>query len=230
LDILTSRICDRKQFPGDVPDGTPIFPGDRLMMNPTTQHEQRPGDPRVERTRALVIAAAAELLMDDGPGAITHANVASAANVSRTTVYNHWPTREDLLRATIDSIGKATPDVDDLTGSLRVDLEILCQHLVSDLIDEQRAPMIANMMERALHDPAVVAVRNEFLEQFEGVFGVVISTAIAAGELRRDLDTGRAMAGLLGSFLFARFMAADGFDQRFADAVIDDFIRTNAPR
>ncbi len=123
------------------------------MMNPTTQHEQRPGDPRVERTRALVIAAAAELLMDDGPGAITHANVASAANVSRTTVYNHWPTREDLLRATIDSIGKATPDVDDLTGSLRVDLEILCQQLVSDLIDEQRAPMIANMMETGASRP-----------------------------------------------------------------------------
>ncbi len=59
---------------------------------------------------------------------------------------------------------------------------------------------------------------------------VVISKAIADGELRRDLDVGRAMAGLLGSFLFARFMAADGFDQRFADAVIDDFVRINAPR
>ncbi len=90
--------------------------------------------------------------------------------------------------------------------------------------------MIANMMERALHDPAVVAVRNEFLEQFESVFGVVISKAIADGELRGDLDVSRAMAGLLGSFLFARFMAADGFDQRFADAVIDDFVRTNSPR
>jgi hypothetical protein len=58
----------------------------------------------------------------------------------------------------------------------------------------------------------------------------VISKAIADGELRGDLDVSRAMAGLLGSFLFARFMAADGFDQRFADAVIDDFVRTNAPR
>jgi AcrR family transcriptional regulator len=198
-------------------------------MTPTP-HRARTCDPRVERTRALVIAAAAELLMEDGPGAITHAAVASAANVSRTTVYNHWPTREDLLRATIDSIGHAKPDIDDLTGSLRVDLEILCRQLVNDLIDEQRAPMIANMMERALHDPAVVAVRNEFLEQFESVFGVVISKAIADGELRGDLDVSRAMAGLLGSFLFARFMAADGFDQRFADAVIDDFVRTNSPR
>ena len=86
--------------------------------------------------------------------------------MSRTTVYNHWPTREDLLRATIDSIGKVTPDVDDLTGSLRDDLAMLCAPLVVDLADDQRAPMIANMMEQALHDPTVVAVRNEFLAAF----------------------------------------------------------------
>jgi AcrR family transcriptional regulator len=200
------------------------------MTSMTMRDARRHDDPRVERTRALVIAAAAELLMDDGPGAITHASVASAANVSRTTVYNHWPTREDLLRATIDSVGKVTPTVDDLTGALRVDLGILCQHLVGDLIDDQRAPLIANMMERSLHDPAVVAVRNQFLAEFEHVFRAVVDKAISDGELRGDLHVGRSLAGLLGSFLFARFMASDGFDQRYADAVLDDFIRVNAPR
>lgn len=199
-------------------------------MTPTTSHRARTCDPRVERTRALVIAAAAELLMEDGPGAITHAAVASAANVSRTTVYNHWPTREDLLRATIDSMDQSMPDAHDLTGVLRHDLGILCQHLVGDLLDDQRAPLIANMMERALHDDVVESVRNQFLAEFEAVFRLVLDKAIADGELRLDIDADRAMAGLLGSFLFARFMAADGFDQRFADAVIDDFVRTNAPR
>lgn len=168
--------------------------------------------------------------MADGPGAITHANVASAANVSRTTVYTHWPTREDLLRATIDSIGKATPSVGDLTGCLRDDLGILCQHLICDLTDEQRAPMIANMMERSLHDPAVVAVRNQFLAEFEHVFQAIVTKAIADGELRCDLHPGRSLAAIFGSFLFARFMLGDVFDQRYADAVIDDFIRVNAPR
>lgn len=191
---------------------------------------RRPDDPRVERTRALVIAAAAELLMDDGPGAITHASVASAANVSRTTVYNHWPTREDLLRATIDSIDQSAPDIDDLTGTLRIDLGILCQHLVSDLIDDQRAPLIANMMERALHDEVVESVRNQFLAEYRGLFGVVLDKAMNDGELRRDLDVDRSMAGLLGSFLFARFLSADEFDQGYADAVIDEFVRVNAPR
>ncbi len=66
--------------------------------------------------------------MADGPSAITHANVATAANVSRTTVYNHWPTREDLLRATIDSIGTVTPALDDLTGSLRTTSGSCAQH------------------------------------------------------------------------------------------------------
>jgi AcrR family transcriptional regulator len=198
-------------------------------MTPTTPHRARTCDPRVERTRALVIAAAAELLMEAGPGGITHASVAAAANVSRTTVYNHWPTREDLLRATLDSMDQSMPDARDLTGDLRDDLGSLCQHLVNDLQDDQRAPLIANMMERALHDDVVEAVRNQFLAEFQDVFRQVLEQAIANGKLRDDVDADRAMAGLLGSFLFARFMAADGFDQRFADAVIDDFVRTNAP-
>ena len=200
------------------------------MPSTTMSNARRPGDPRVERTRALVIAAAAELLVADGPGAVTHASVASAAKVSRTTVYNHWRTREDLLRATIDSIGKAPPAVADLTGSLRTDLGILCEHLICDLVDEQRAPMIANMMERSLHDPAVVAVRNQFLAEFEHVFRAIVAKAISDGELRCDLDVGRSLAGIFGSFLFARFMAGEVFDRCYADAVIDDFIRVNAPR
>lgn len=200
------------------------------MPSTITSDARRPDDPRVERTRSLVIAAAAALLMQDGPGAITHANVAAAANVSRTTVYNHWPTREDLLRATIDSIDQSAPHIDDLTGTLRIDLGILCQHLVTDLIDDQRAPLIANMMERALHDEVVESVRNQFFAEYRGLFHVVLDKARSDGELRRDLDVDRSMASLLGSLLFARFLSPDEFDQRYADAVIDDFVTINTPR
>jgi AcrR family transcriptional regulator len=190
----------------------------------------RTDDPRVERTRAAVIEAASDLLVADGPSAITHANVAAAANVSRTTVYTHWPTQADLLRDTIESLGKVPIRPDQLTGSLRPDLALLCEHIVNDLVDEQRAPMIVNMMERALHDPTVALVRDEFLGAFADVFRTVISRAVDAGELRADIDADRSMAALLGSFLFARFMSRDGFDRTYADAVLDDFVRVNAPR
>jgi AcrR family transcriptional regulator len=184
----------------------------------------------VERTRTAVIEAASDLLVADGPSAITHANVAAAANVSRTTVYNHWPTQADLLRDTIESLGKVPIRHDQLTGSLRPDLSLLCRQIVEDLVDEQRAPMIANMMERALHDPTVASVRNEFLAAFAELFHTVIGQAIDAGELRADIDANRSMAALLGSFLFARFMSGDRFDASYADTVLDEFVRVNAPR
>jgi AcrR family transcriptional regulator len=190
----------------------------------------RSDDPRVERTRAAVIEAASDLLVADGPAAITHVNVAQAANVSRTTVYNHWPTREDLLRAAIDSVGRVTPDERDLVGPIRADLGTLCERLVADLIDDQRAPMIANMMERALHDPTIVTLRNEFLERFEEVFRVAVDRAIERDELRSDVDVRRSIASIVGSFLFARFMSSDGFDRTYANDVLDEFVRVNAPR
>ncbi len=200
------------------------------MTTSDSLHAPRLDDPRVERTRAAVIEAASDLLVADGPSAITHANVAAAANVSRTTVYNHWPTQADLLRDTIESLGKVPISRDQLTGSLRADLDLLCGHVINDLADEQRAPMIVNMMERALHDPTVVAVRDEFLGVFAEVFRTVIDRAVEAGDLRHDIDADRSMAALLGSFLFARFMSSTGFDRAYADAVLDEFVRVNAPR
>jgi AcrR family transcriptional regulator len=205
------------------------------MSTTTSPDDQRSDDvrshdPRVERTRLAVIEAAAELLTTDGPSAVTHTSVAAAAKVSRTTVYTHWPTRRDLLRATLDSLGKSAPDVAQLTGVLRDDLAMLCQHIVDDLTDDQRAPMIANMMERALHDPTVAAVRDEFLGAFHVVFSQVIANAVAAGELRPDIDVDRSLATLMGGFLFIRFMSTTTFDDAVARAVIDDFVAVNAPR
>ena len=194
-----------------------------LMPNDGPRHD----DPRVERTRAAVIDAAGELLMTDGPGAITHANVAAAAEVSRTTVYTHWPTRADLLRATIDSIRNHKPRIDALTGDLRADLATLFQPLVDDLLDDQRAAAIATMMQRALFDPEVVAVRNEFLDEFTSVVGQVIADAVRSGRLRPDTDVSRAISSMLGSVMFRRFMSSEGFDASVVDDVLDDFIRLN---
>lgn len=187
-------------------------------------------DPRVERTRIAVIEAAAELLTTDGPAAVTHTSVAAAANISRTTVYNHWPTREDLLRATIDSIATAVPAVEELTGSFREDLSILCGPMIQHLVDDQRAPLVVSMLERALHDDAVAAIRDEYLAAFNEVFELVIGTAIENGDLRADIDVARSGASIFGSFLFLRFMSSSGFTTADADAVIDDFVLVNAPR
>ena len=187
-------------------------------------------DPRIERTHTAVVAAAAGLLLEEGPDAVTHGRVATAANVSRTTVYKHYPERADLLRATVEEIGKVLPEPDTLTGDLRTDLRTFIGMLAIDLRDDGRSALMATMMERALHDDAVAEVRNSMIAELAEAFATVLRTAIDAGTIRRDIDPFRALASLGGSLLFARFLADRHVDDVLLDAMIDDFVTTNAPR
>jgi TetR/AcrR family transcriptional regulator of autoinduction and epiphytic fitness len=190
----------------------------------------RHDDPRVERTRAAVIEAAVEILMVDGPSAITHSNVANAANVSRTTAYKHWPRRADLLRSTIEEIHRTSPPSDPLSGDLRSDLGQLFDHVSNDLSDDQRAPLMAIMMERALRDPTVKAVRDELIAEFVPVFQKIMTNAIDTGQIRRDIDLDIALASIVGSFIFIRFMSPQVLDAPMAERILDEFVAANQPR
>ncbi len=187
-------------------------------------------DPRVERSRTAVVEAAAKLLLDEGPDAITHARVADAAAVSRTTVYKHYPERTDLLFATAEAIGKNLPDAASIIGDLRTDLATLLDHLATDLRDPIRTRVIALMMERSLHDDAVALVRDTFLDEIGQAFAAIIATGVEAGVLAADTDADLGLAALVGALIFSRFLASVPVDEQLVTAMIENFIRTNAPR
>jgi AcrR family transcriptional regulator len=55
------------------------------------------GNPRVQRTRDRMLAAARELLSEGGPAGLTYSLLAERAGVTRQTLYRHWPARSGLL-------------------------------------------------------------------------------------------------------------------------------------
>jgi AcrR family transcriptional regulator len=59
------------------------------------------------RTRETIAQAAADLFRERGFAAVTIDDVASAANVSRQTVFNYFPTKEQMLFDREDEIGAA---------------------------------------------------------------------------------------------------------------------------
>ncbi|MCX4091887.1 TetR/AcrR family transcriptional regulator [Nocardia sp. alder85J] len=58
--------------------------------------DDRPGLP-AERTREHVLACVQEILVAEGPEAVTFTAVARRARVSRNTLYRHWSARDQLL-------------------------------------------------------------------------------------------------------------------------------------
>lgn len=207
-----------------------------MTLNDTTATSTAAGtamgtdDPRVERTRAAVIAAAAALMLSGGPDVVTHASVAGEANVSRTTVYKHWPTRADLLRSTIEELGTTFPDRGEFTGDVRADLQLLLANLADDLRDDSHTQLIGMMMARAQYDGTMAAVRDDMICEGTELFGQVIASAKSNGQLRHDLDPGLAMASLAGTLLFMRFMSGSLIDDDTLAHVVDEFIASNAPR
>jgi AcrR family transcriptional regulator len=54
-------------------------------------------NPRVQRTRDRILAAARQLLAESGPAGLTYSVLAERAGVTRQTLYRHWPARDALL-------------------------------------------------------------------------------------------------------------------------------------
>jgi AcrR family transcriptional regulator len=84
-------------------------------------HEHR------EQTRQKLFAALSTLMADQGFDAITLAEIASAAGVGRTAVYNHFPDKESLLLGFITheteqyaaTLERALDDIEDPTEQLQ---------------------------------------------------------------------------------------------------------------
>ncbi len=71
-------------------------------MRPSAQAEPDPRRSDAQRNRAAVLEAAIGLL-GERPGASMRA-IADASGVGRSTVYRHFPTREELLRALVHRV------------------------------------------------------------------------------------------------------------------------------
>ena len=81
-----------------------------------------PPDRRSERTRAAALAAFAGLLMERGYDAVSVAGVAERAGVGRSTLYEHFRTKDALLAASLERplapLAAHPPDLAALCGLL----------------------------------------------------------------------------------------------------------------
>jgi AcrR family transcriptional regulator len=73
-----------------------------MRMGATKKDQRRKRDP--ESTRIAILEAAKTVLARDGAEGLSVSSVAKLAGVNRGTAYQHFQVKEDLVRATLDSV------------------------------------------------------------------------------------------------------------------------------
>lgn len=183
-------------------------------------------DPRVARTRRDVLAAAREVMLEEGWERVTLARVAERSGYARTTLYRHWPQRLDLLR---DLIGEevrllhTTP-----AGDLREDLIAEMEAFQAALTTSGLGRMMIAIGQQARDDPEVAELNRTLRAEGSSVLDDVIESAVRRGELRPHAAGGAAVAMLVGPVLFRYLFESDELTSRFVEEIVDRFVASFA--
>lgn len=143
-------------------------------------------DPRVARSRARLLEAARELLVEGGPRAVTADAVADCSGVAKSTLYRHWPALHDLL---LDAIRASMPEIaaPDPAATFEQALRQFVGAVVASLETPEWRRILPTLLSLQFQSPelaeALQADRHDKVGQMEEL-------------LRRGVDEGRVPAGL----------------------------------
>ncbi|HEX7306867.1 TetR/AcrR family transcriptional regulator [Lentzea sp.] len=157
-------------------------------------------DPRSLRSREAILNAARELLLENGPTAVTHVQVAERARVGRATVYRHWPQAEELLVEVMATV--PMPFLDNPTTPTREWLVRELTAIARQLeLDDVRA-VSTTLANAALWDEAMDARRAQFSGVLADRLAAALDDAQRRGEVVLALGSRDAAAIAIGPLYY----------------------------
>ncbi|MBT2459215.1 TetR/AcrR family transcriptional regulator [Streptomyces sp. ISL-86] len=179
-------------------------------------------NPRVRRTRTRVLSVARELLAEVGPTALTYSLLAERGEVTRQTLYRHWPTREALLvdvmlesgdAATYPKPGSDAPEV--LTAYLK--------SLRHGLSDEATGSALMALAAQADRDTEAAQALTRISEDRHQA----LNELLAPSGVRM---TAEEFTLLIGPVMFRRFLDRQPVTDGYIDTVVSHWLATATTR
>lgn len=175
-------------------------------------------DPRLARSRKAMLDAARELLLSEGPAAVTHQRVARQAGVGRATVYRHWPRPEQLMLDTMALVDLPffRDPVTPVRPWLRRELRVFA--------DEVALPAVVGVtlaMMQSSANSLPVEVRDRFTATADGRIRDALALATAEGELTPSANPEDIPALLAGPLLHRTCMQGGTVSDELIERVID---------
>lgn len=186
----------------------------------------RPRDPAIQRQ---ILDAAEGMVREQGCAAITIEGVAARAGVSKQSVYRRWSSRGDLLVELYLGTAEGEPAAWEGQGFRAVFTDYV-RWSVRRLFDPARADILRGLAMEAQADPAIRAVLMARIVEPRLAGGRrILRDAIAAGELRQDLDIEMALDFVFGAVWFGLLITGTPIDARWQERMLREFFAMATP-
>lgn len=195
---------------------------DDLLAETLPMLERPANMPDDSRTR--ILKAATLLLVGRGTSGFSIDALVSRTGIAKTTVYRYWPSRAELLSATIEHMGGATRIPN--TGSLRNDLLEFFMRPLRDLQDEagtHHFPSLPSIIQAAKNDPETLAIGQRMHEVTLSALSPMLQRAQARGEVHPDRDI-EVMTHMLYGAAFVYGGMGHHLTEDFVTKMIDIFL------
>lgn len=176
-------------------------------------------DPRVTRTRHVVLAAVVEELAEVGNGQFTIESVAARCGVGKSTIYRHWEGKPQLIADAMRTLN--TQPVPQVDGSPREVIRQLLHHLTRALTTGVLGPAIPALIEAAERDEELRELVHAYSADRRRALVEAIAAGIDAGVVDERIDPELASQALSGAVFYARLMTPTPLDEAAIDELID---------
>jgi len=198
------------------PEGEPEATIESADVGTSMCVTQKRGRRLSEERSEHILETVLELLTEIGYDQLRMQDVADRAGVGLSTIYRRWPTKQDLVRASLQCEGAELKYVE--TGDARADVKAVLAHMAHDLSGEGAQTMLG-FLSTMRSDPEIAEVfRDTAIARLDRHLFHLLSQEL--GEDFPDLDL-RAMAGpailLYQAAVCGRHVDADEMAERLTN-------------
>jgi len=186
----------------------------------TAARLKRRPDPRIERSRQMILEAALHELGDVGYGAFTIESVAARAGMGKSTIYRHWPDKLELIADAFQTFHEQRgPDIG--TGPPRERVEHVLRHVAEVVVSSTFSTCIPSLIDAAERERDLRKFHHRFQREARQPLVSLIAEGIASGDFPAPADPELAALALLGAIFYRRLMTGEPFDPERASDLVD---------
>jgi AcrR family transcriptional regulator len=194
----------------------------RLQQTERVDSSAEAIDPRIARTRRLVLDATIALLAECGYGGVTIEAVAARSGVAKSTIYRHWPGRLELIHDAFHELKPPVTTCDE--GSTRERIVQVLEDLARLTRASTWSSCLPSLIDAAEHDPEARALHGQLAATGRRTLVDLLAAGVSSGELPPGLDPELMAEALAGPILLRRLMSLEPLEPEQVRDLVDQLL------